>query len=117
MKNKNNKGFTLVELLVVMAILAVVAIILVPNVSSYVYKSKKAQAYTQANAWCSAYQVYAAHLLIGNEGSLPATPQGSGKQDLPAIGDVFLEGAHVNFDYVTLDVDEVKGHCQVRMNP
>ena len=39
--NKNNQGFTLIELLIVISILGMLAILLVPNVSSLIDKSKE----------------------------------------------------------------------------
>lgn len=42
-KNSNEKGFTLVELVIVIAILAILALILVPAVSKYVGNADKAK--------------------------------------------------------------------------
>ena len=40
-RNKNNKGFTLVELIVVLAILAILAAMLVPSLTGYIDKAKE----------------------------------------------------------------------------
>jgi len=42
MKKMNNKGFSLVELIVVIAIMAILAVTLAPRLSQYVEKSRKA---------------------------------------------------------------------------
>ena len=59
---KNNKGFTLVELIVVLVILAILAAVLVPALLGYIDKAKKKKdmnaastAYVAAQAVCSEY--------------------------------------------------------------
>ena len=44
MKNKNNKGFTLIEVMIVVAILGIIAAIATPSYTSYVRKGKRADA-------------------------------------------------------------------------
>ena len=50
MKKTNNKGFTLVELIVVLVILAILAAILVPALVGYIDKARNQQCLTNAQA-------------------------------------------------------------------
>lgn len=50
MKKTNNKGFTLVELIVVLVILAILAAILVPALLGYIDKAREKQITTNAEA-------------------------------------------------------------------
>ncbi len=51
---KNKKGFTLIELIVVIAILGILAAVLVPSIGNYVEKSKTGVALSEAAAFRSA---------------------------------------------------------------
>ncbi len=63
MKKRNDKGFTLVELIVVLVILAILAAILVPALLGYIDKAREKQVTTNAEAayvaaqatWTEAY--------------------------------------------------------------
>ena len=50
MKKRNDKGFTLVELIVVLVILAILAAILVPALLGYIDKAREKQVTTNAEA-------------------------------------------------------------------
>ena len=49
-KRKNNKGFTLVELLVVMSIMGILAILAIPSLLKNINKAKATQVVTNINA-------------------------------------------------------------------
>ncbi|SFC36374.1 type II secretion system protein [Ruminococcus albus] len=70
MKNSNKKGFTLVELVVVIAIIGVLAAILVPSMMGYVKKSRLKTANGNAKTAYNAVAEYLADLetqgLIGD---------------------------------------------------
>ena len=61
---KNNKGFTLVEIIVVLVILAILAAIAVPAVLGYVDESKKTRYIEEAH---SIYTEEARYKALGNE--------------------------------------------------
>ena len=55
---KNNKGFTLVELIVVLVILAILAAILVPALLGYIDKARNGQYLEEAHSIYTAVQAY-----------------------------------------------------------
>ena len=60
MKKTNNKGFSLVELIIVIAIMAVLVGILAPQFIKYVEKSRKSTDVKNVQEMVTAIQVYAA---------------------------------------------------------
>jgi prepilin-type N-terminal cleavage/methylation domain-containing protein len=68
MKKLNKKGFTLIELIVVIAILAILAAILIPSVTGYITKATDAK--NQAN--CRSYYAQISLQVLLDEALSPA---------------------------------------------
>lgn len=99
MKNSNKKGFTLVELVVVIAIIGVLAAILVPSMMGYVKKSRLKTANGNAK---TAYNTAAGALAdLETNGvqldSISITQDCTTSTDVPEIDDVTADTAS---DYV-----------------
>ena len=65
--NKKKKGFTLIELMAVIAIVAILAAVLVPTVSGYITRAKKTAVITQARSVVNAVSVYNQSAAAGNQ--------------------------------------------------
>lgn len=73
---KNNKGFTLVELIVVLVILAILAAILVPALLGYIDRAKRAQTIMNArNFYMAAQSAIAEHYAVNYDKILVTTSQ------------------------------------------
>lgn len=59
-KKNKKKGFTLIELIIVIAILAILGAILVPQITGYSLKAKKSKATSDATTICHAIAAYSA---------------------------------------------------------
>ena len=82
MKNSNKKGFTLVELVVVIAIIGVLAAILVPSMMGYVKKSRLKTANGNAK---TAYNAVAEYLADQEtQGLLASASEGAAKSSAEA---------------------------------
>ena len=88
MKKMNNKGFSLVELIVVIAIMAVLIGVLAPQFLKYVEKSRQSTDVQNVQAIKSAIEVYVADTgsstdctitLNGTTATVPSTIIGTGK--------------------------------------
>lgn len=64
MKKTNNKGFSLVELIVVIAIMAVLIGVLAPTFTKYVERSRKSTDVQNASAVLTAVQTYAVDPMV-----------------------------------------------------
>jgi prepilin-type N-terminal cleavage/methylation domain-containing protein len=81
---KNNKGFTLVELIVVLVILAILAAILVPALLGYIDKAKEKQIVLNAKSCLTAAQAKYSELYARDATELTDTD----KDDILDMADV-----------------------------
>ena len=97
----NSKGFTLVELIVVIAILGILAAVLIPQFTGFQDKARSTQLLVEAKQFATA----ADSLLIETDGALPASADvlavAGTDVDGTAIGGYGLNaaGTHVVFTY------------------
>ncbi len=94
----NNRGFTLVELIVVLVILAILAALLVPALLGYIDKAKNAQILLNAKNLMNATQAELSLLYAQNGSSLkkdesiiPGTSKPTGKGDCDATNTDFAK--------------------------
>lgn len=101
MKKRNKKGFTLVELVVVIAILGLLAAIAVPRLGKF-----KEDARLKANNATAAVIGRAAEIYIASQDTVPATID---LDDLEA----YLDAETLALEDVTISVDADKGDVTV----
>lgn len=78
---KTTKGFTLIELMIVVAIIGLLSMIAIPNFSRYVAKAKRAEAYMNLNSIYAAQKAYWAEngqytTILNGAGGAGWKPQG-----------------------------------------
>lgn len=100
-EKKNNKGFSLVELIVVIAIMIVLVAVLAPVFTKYVEQSRRATDVTNANAIAEAVLVDAADGTIkANETKVVASGIPSSIKSAPVTkGDAVAKGATFTYEY------------------
>ena len=99
MMNKSKKGFTLVELIVVLVILAVLAAMLVPALTGYIKRARQEKDYQMAATVLTAAQSAATYQYSkGQSGAITlTTDSGNGTTVADLIGDASGKVSDVNF--------------------
>lgn len=85
-ENMNNKGFSLVELIIVIAIMAILIVVLAPQYLKYVEKSRVASDQTTIVEYINAMQVIAADpdITLTNDGDYTLTS--AANSDVISVG-------------------------------
>ncbi len=109
---RREKGFTLIELMIVVAILGILAAVAIPSFRNYQWKAKRSEAYVNLGAMANSQKAYhAVHdTFVGVAPAEPGNTQGStpgpASRDSAALQAAFVEvgwavEGHVFFDYDT----------------
>lgn len=109
MRRTNEKGFTLIELMIVIAIIGILAAIAIPNFISYRNKSFCSAAESDANGVASAIADYFA---IPTHVNTPATEDlNAGQAYRTSNGNTYtITGADPNVN-ITITVTDATGRC------
>lgn len=92
-----NKGFTLIELMIVVAVIGVLAAIAIPQYQNYVAKSELAAAYATVSAMKVNYEDY-----IANNSEAPADATAIGGPTLDAtVGTIEVNGPEISYAFGT----------------
>jgi type IV pilus assembly protein PilA len=85
MRKNNSKGFTIVELVIVIAVIAILAGVLIPTFSGIVEKAKKSAALQEAqNAYKEAYAI-----ALSDDGKITTADNGTNGEGIVVSGFTF----------------------------
>ena len=99
-KELNNKGFSLMELIIVIAIMAVLIGVLAPQYLKYVEKSRESADLQAIDTMVSAVEIYSATTAV--DGTLTCTDSGE------VTGDAAVAAALIDAGIIKVNTDKVK---------
>lgn len=89
-----NKGFTLIELMIVVVIIGIVAAIAIPAYQNYTTRAQVAEVLNMASATKAEIMMY-----YGTEGTCPVTPEDIGYGVTGVIGSKYVNTISINTSY------------------
>ena len=111
LRGNNSKGFTLIELMIVIAIIGILAAIAIPNFIAYRNKAFCSAAESDANAVASGiadYYAIPAHVTMLNGGdAIVAKPTGLGL----AMSGTNTSNIGGNIDQIVITITDGSGRC------
>ena len=108
MRRTNEEGFTLIELMIVIAIIGILAAIAIPNFISYRNKSYCSAAESDANAVAGKIANYfsiAAHTAVPTASDIGATSSSLSNSNSAAIGGTDPNGV------ISIQITDATGRC------